>query len=106
MSNTAALFEEKKIRRVRDEQQEKRFFSIIDVIATLTESPNPQTYRRVLKKRLKDEGNESVTNCNGLKITTRTLLLSINLLWRFYGLMIFCCRGLNPRPTKIEPRCG
>lgn len=41
----------------------------MDVIAVLTESPNPQTYWRVLKKRLKDEGNETVTKCNALKMT-------------------------------------
>ena len=40
----------------------------VDVIGVLTESPNPQTYWRVLKKRLKDEGNETVTNCNALKL--------------------------------------
>jgi len=39
-----------------------------DIIAVLTNSPNPQVYRRVLKKRLKDEGNEPVTNCNVLKM--------------------------------------
>ena len=47
----------------------KRKFSVVDVISVFTESPNPQTYWRVLKKRLKDEGNETVTNCNGLKMT-------------------------------------
>ena len=44
------------------------FFSIVDVVGVLTESPNPQLYWRVLKKRLKDEGNETVTNCNALKM--------------------------------------
>ena len=43
-------------------------FSIMDVIAVLTDSPNPQIYWRVMKKRLKDEGNETVTACNGLKM--------------------------------------
>jgi len=42
---------------------------MFDVIAVLTESPNPQTYWCVMKKRLKDEGNETVTNCNALKMT-------------------------------------
>ena len=62
------LFEDRKVRVVRDAEQEKYFFSIVDIIQVLTESENPQTYWRVLKKRLRDEGNESVTNCNALKI--------------------------------------
>ena len=49
--------------------EEKWYFAIVDVIAILTASPNPQVYWRVLKKRLKAEGNETVTNCNGLKMT-------------------------------------
>jgi len=49
-------------------EQEKWYFSIVDVIAVLTNSPNPQVYWRVMKKRLRDEGNETVTNCNGLKM--------------------------------------
>ena len=63
------LFEEKKIRAAWDEEKEEWYFAIVDVIAVLTESPNPQTYWRVMKKRLKDEGNETVTNCNALKMT-------------------------------------
>ncbi len=66
--NSIKLFGEDKIRAVWDEEQEKWYFSIVDVVAVLTDSPNPQTYWRVLKKRLKDEGNETVTNCNGLKM--------------------------------------
>lgn len=62
------LFEDQAIRTAWDEDKEEWYFSIVDVIAILTESPNPQTYWRVLKKRLKDEGNETVTNCNGLKL--------------------------------------
>lgn len=62
------LFNEKQIRTHWDDEQEKWYFSIIDVIAVLTESENPQTYWRVLKKRLLDEGNETVTNCNALKM--------------------------------------
>ena len=61
------LFEDKKIRTAWDEEQEEWYFSIVDVVAVLTDSPNPQTYWRVMKKRLKDEGNETVTNCNALK---------------------------------------
>ncbi|MBR6844043.1 MAG: Bro-N domain-containing protein [Bacteroidales bacterium] len=62
------LFEEKKVRTVWDDEQEKWYFSIVDAVAVLTDSENPQTYWRVLKKRLRDEGNETVTNCNGLKM--------------------------------------
>ena len=66
--NKIQLFEEKKVRAIWDDEAEKWYFSIVDVVAVLTESPNPQTYWRVLKKRLKDEGNETVTNCNALKM--------------------------------------
>ena len=66
--NSIKLFGDDKIRTIWDDEQEKWYFSIVDVIAVLTESPNPQTYWRVLKKRLKDEGNETVTNCNALKM--------------------------------------
>jgi len=62
------LFEEKKVRTVWDDEQEEWYFSIVDVCAVLTESGNPQTYWRVLKNRLKKEGNETVTNCNALKM--------------------------------------
>ena len=63
------IFEDKKIRTVWNEETEEWYFSVVDVIAVLTDSPNPSTYWRVLKKRLKDEGNETVTSCNGLKMT-------------------------------------
>ena len=62
------LFENAKIRVVWDDDAEKYFFSVVDVIAVLTESANPQTYWRVLKKRLSDEEFETVTNCNALKL--------------------------------------
>jgi len=62
------LFDQKQIRSLWDEEQEKWFFSIVDVIGVLSESENPQVYWRVLKKRLLAEGNETVTNCNGLKM--------------------------------------
>ena len=62
------LFEETRVRTVWDDEQEKWYFSIVDVVAVLTDSSNPQTYWRVLKKRLLAEGNETVTNCNGLKM--------------------------------------
>ena len=62
------VFEERKVRTVWDDKEEKWYFSIVDVVAVLTDSENPQTYWRVLKNRLKKEGNETVTNCNALKL--------------------------------------
>lgn len=62
------LFEGKKVRIVWDAEQEKYYFAIVDIVQVLTDSDNPQTYWRVLKKRLRDEGNETVTNCNALKM--------------------------------------
>jgi len=67
MSNIK-LFESKKVRSQWSEQEQKWYFSIVDVIAILTDSPNPQVYWRVMKKRLLAEGNETVTNCNALKM--------------------------------------
>ena len=68
-STKIALFEGKKIRRQWDSEQEKWYFSVIDVVAALSESENPQVYWRVMKKRLIDEGSgETVTKCNGLKM--------------------------------------
>jgi hypothetical protein len=61
------LFEQRKVRTVWDDQEEKWYFAIVDVVEVLTESANPQTYWRVLKNRLKKEGNETVTNCNAFK---------------------------------------
>jgi len=63
------LFEDRKIRAVWDEEQEEWYFSIVDVVGILTDSVNPQAYWRKLKQRLKEEGNETVTNCHGLKMT-------------------------------------
>lgn len=63
-----AIFEDFKIRRHYDEKTETWYFSIVDVIYALTQSPNPQTYWRVLKHRLQKEGNQTVTNCNALKM--------------------------------------
>ncbi len=62
------IFEEKKVRTVWDDETEEWFFSIVDVVAILTDSPNPSNYWKVLKHRLRKEGNESVTNCNQLKL--------------------------------------
>ena len=66
------LFEDKRIRTAWDEEKEEWYFSIVDVVAVLTEQPDYQAarnYWKVTKKRLKDEGNETVTSCNQLKMT-------------------------------------
>jgi len=68
MQNKIQIFERQPIRAVWDEEAEKWWFSVVDIIKVLTNSDNPQVYWRVLKKRLTDEGNETVTNCNGLKM--------------------------------------
>ena len=70
MSKQSALklFEDKKVRTIWDDEQEKWYFSIVDVVGVLSESIDPQAYWRKLKQRLKEEGNETVTNCHGLKM--------------------------------------
>ena len=62
------LFEQRKVRTVWDDQEEKWYFSIVDVCAVLTDSKDATAYWRKLKQRLKEEGNETVTNCHGLKL--------------------------------------
>ena len=64
------LFENKHIRTVWDEEKEDWFFSIVNIVGVLTDSVDPPTYWRKLKQRLIAEGNEAVTNCHGLKMTT------------------------------------
>ena len=66
--NSIKIFEDKKVRTLWDEEKEQWFVSIIDVIEVLTESVNTTAYWRKLKQRLKEEGNETVTNCHGLKM--------------------------------------
>ncbi len=63
------LFEDKRIRTAWDEEKEEWFFSVVDVIAVLTDSKDPAAYWRKLKQRMREEGNETVTNCHGLKMT-------------------------------------
>jgi prophage antirepressor-like protein len=62
------VFEDKKVRTLWDEEKEKWYVSIVDVVRILTDSPNANNYWKVLKNRLKKEGNQSVTNCNQLKL--------------------------------------
>ena len=65
------IFNNETIRTVWDKEQEKYFISVVDIVSAISESNNPQTYWRVLKKRIKDEGNETVTNCNALKLKAK-----------------------------------
>ena len=62
------LFEQKQIRSIWSDEEEKWYFSIVDVVGVLSESVNPNNYWKVLKNRLKKEGSELVTNCNQLKL--------------------------------------
>ena len=62
------VFEHYKVRTIWDEASQKWYFSIVDVVGVLTDSKDPTAYWRKLKQRLKDEGNETVTNCHGLKL--------------------------------------
>ena len=62
------LFNDKQIRTIWNEDQEKWYFSVVDVVGVLTDSPNPNNYWKVLKHRLAKEGSELVTNCNQLKL--------------------------------------
>ena len=65
---TIQLFEQRKVRTVWDDESEKWYFSVVDVVGVLTDSPDPNNYWKVLKNRLKKEGNETVTNCNRFKM--------------------------------------
>jgi hypothetical protein len=66
--NSIKLFEEKTIRTHWDADKEKWYFSVVDVIAVLTDSENPRHYWTVLKGRLKNEGNETLSDCDRLKM--------------------------------------
>ena len=71
MENKIKIFENKRVRTAWNADQEEWYFAVVDVVEILTDSPNPQTYWRVLKKRLRDEGNETVTSCNALKMLAK-----------------------------------
>ncbi len=75
MENNIAiqLFENTQVRIVWNEQEEQFYFSIVDVIGVLTDSASPRNYWKVLKSRLKKEGNETVTNCNQLKLPAKEI---------------------------------
>ena len=71
MKNTLAIFKNFKIRRIYDEKSETWFFSVIDIVQALIQQSDYQTARKYwnkLKERLKNEGNETVTNCHQLKM--------------------------------------
>ena len=66
--NAIKLFQDHRVRVQWDDEQEKWFFSIVDIVGILTDSPNPRKYWSVLKTRLKKEGSELTTNCSQLKM--------------------------------------
>ena len=68
MDNKIKLFESKQIRTVWDAEKEDWYFSVVDVVEVLTDSPNPRKYWSVLKTRLKKENSELATNCSQLKM--------------------------------------
>jgi len=68
MKESIKIFEERKVRTVWNENEEEWYFSVVDVVGILTDSPNPRKYWSVLKTRLKQEGNETATNCSQLKL--------------------------------------
>ena len=68
MEDKIKLFNDKKIRTHWDEEQVKWYFSIVDIVSVLTDSVDAGAYWRKLKERLIKEGNETVTNCHGLKM--------------------------------------
>ena len=72
MENNIQLFENKKIRTAWDNEKEEWYFSIVDVVGVLTDSPNPRKYWSVLKTRLRKEGSELTTNCSQLKMKSHT----------------------------------
>ena len=72
MDNKIQIFEDKRIRTAWNEETEEWYFSVVDVVGVLTDSPNPRKYWSVLKTRLKKEGNESATNCSQLKLKSHT----------------------------------
>ena len=68
MKDSIKIFDEKKVRTLWDEETEEWYFSIVDVVNVLTDSPNPRKYWSVLKNRLKKEGNELTIICSQLKM--------------------------------------
>lgn len=71
MNDKLQMFEQYKVRSIWNEEEEEWYFSIVDIISILTDSIDPTAYWRKLKQRLKTEGNETVTNCHGLKMKSK-----------------------------------
>jgi len=84
--NSIRIFEEKNVRAVWNDEKEKWWFSVIDIIAVLTESENPRHYWTVLKGRLKNEGNETVTNCERLNMLSEVATTDISVVRQPKGL--------------------
>ena len=95
------VFGNRNIRSVWDDEAEKWYFAIVDVVAVLTDSKSPSAYWRKLKQRLKAEGNEPVTNCHGLKMTAadgkmRMMDVSDQEQYDEYGADFeYACRGFD-----------
>lgn len=69
--NGMELFEDQRIRTAWDEDSQEWYFSVVDAVGVLTDSPNANNYWKVLKKRLRDEGSQLVTDCNQLKLKSQ-----------------------------------
>ena len=89
---TLQLFEEKKVRTVWDDKEEKWNFSIVDVCGVLTDSKDANAYWRKLKQRLKKEGNEPVTNCHGLRLRASDGKLRMTDVAEFLIFVDFVCQ--------------
>ena len=88
MKNKIQLFEQRQVRSIWDEETEEWYFSIVDVVGVLTDSPNPRKYWSVLKTRLKKEGSQLATNCSQLKMQSS----------EYYDYIIF----KSPNLSKME----
>ena len=102
------LFEDRKVRTVWDEEQQKWYFSIVDVCGVLTDSKDPTAYWRKLKQRLKAEGNETVTNCHGLKMEAPDGKMRLTDVADFEQLFLFhqLTDGRNFLKSLINDGCG
>ena len=105
------IFEEKKVRTVWDDEHEKWYFSIVDVCNVLTESKDYQTARKYwnkLKQRLKEEGNETVTNCHQLKLKAEDGKMRLTDVADFEQLFLFhqLTDGRNFLKSLINDGCG
>ena len=99
------LFEDKRVRVLWDEDLEKWFFSIIDVVGVLSESDNPRKYWSVLKTRLKAEGSQLATNCSQLKMKAEDGKMRLTKCdWGQTYTFDIGCRLKIPEITK-EPSC-